>query len=1512
MWRSVVQVFVLRLWFVILAVGMLLLVIAPITFVAQVVFNEVQERVNRTASAPAMSRTSSVAIPYSIDEEPVALPDNRLLHRTLVSGMHHSCAVTRAAYVVCWGDNTAGQLGVGITADIALAQTSISPVVGVTRAVSVALGVAHSCVLQESGQVWCWGDNTYRQLGSERGGPLTSRSIAAPVVKLPAAQQIVSGANHVCMLSQTREVWCWGDNQYAQISQNQSTSGVVPTQITMLPSDVIALNAGSNHTCALTASGEVWCWGRNQQQQIDSSTDEVVREPRRIFGDRAVTQVGLARDSACVVFVDMQFACQGATATLNGISAILSPSAQLVSSALGQHCVLADSVAQTCWDEVSPPTSQNIPGVTLVSSGDDFACLLLRAGLVQCRGDNQRRQIAPSLTATQIPEYVFVPLGSSNNPMSAGYAHVCTIWQLGKVQCWGRNLEGQIAMPVQDSLLFTASPHEVDINGIVRLAVAGNHTCAIRYDRRVVCWGANNHGQLGLGDARMRDTPTVVTSLTDVTQVAVGTNHSCVLQRSGQVWCWGDNRFGQSAGSTTQQTTPMRVSALSNVMKIAAGGNTTCALQSDGYLICWGAEIGDVPSFTPIRAVSDVADMAIGYAHACAVQITGTVYCWGDHHYSQNGISMSAQPVQIVGVPLIRSVAVGVDHSCLLDIQQNVWCWGKNSQGQVNGEPSNSIYATPELQYRGTSHVVTGNDFTCVRQQIGATVCWGGNRYAQLGIDDASVHFFVNTAVNDGFVVAAGGNHSCVLLTNSTTRCWGGNEYGQLGDGTTNSSSTPQTVRGNESFVDIDAGLAHTCVIVNDATVRCWGHNNFGQLGDVTTDNANSPVIAAVQDVRKLALGNSHSCALLGDGGGACWGRNEEGQLGVGGTANSAMPLRVANLDAALDISSGADHVCVVRQDGTVWCWGSNRYGQLGFGEVGPGVSIPTQVPGILNAVAVGLGDNHSCALTVDRTVWCWGWNNYGQSGDALVDDKSIVQRPQQVTGVSDVVQLHVGGNHTCVLTQDANAFCWGDNFNGQLGDPTVTTPYKSTPNVVSGITRFVSLAAGGAHTCGLLQDGDTLCWGWNRFGQIGNGSSGITRDVPEPAPVIALYDASIVAIAGSHMCARHGDGDVSCWGENATGQLGNGVFGDTLALAEPQTVSLLAPGVTVTTGANHSCALISSTEVVCWGSNEFGQIGNGFAGAIANTASPNFVSGLIGVSQMASGGNSNCAVVSGDVYCWGDNQYAQVGQPTVGIGDVRTIPTKVELLSAIQSVVMGKHHACALASSGLVYCWGRNNQAQLGGYVGDSASTPSVVQNISDVVQISAGDDHTCAVTTQGALYCWGSNNAGQLGVESTDQPVAFYRVDIGTIRQVAAGGSHTCAYDGTSVVCWGGNEHGQLGLDVLGAQQTAANNRTPVANLLSVSSIFAGGNRSCAITQGNREVWCWGQNENAQLGVTNNPDMNAPVAVIDLWSMQVNELAELQTTPMPTPRMPQPTASPFPTQAPLPTATLIRPNVP
>lgn len=324
------------------------------------------------------------------------------------------------------------------------------------------------------------------------------------------------------------------------------------------------------------------------------------------------------------------------------------------------------------------------------------------------------------------------------------------------------------------------------------------------------------------------------------------------------------------------------------------------------------------------------------------------------------------------------------------------------------------------------------------------------------------------TVVRSAYSV--GGSHVC-RLSGGVASCRGGNDRGQTDTGS----------RGG--FAAITTGVSHSCALDLEGTASCWGANHGGQLGDgARADRRGAPFpIRTELRFSSLTAGAAHTCGIAGGGVPLCWGQNANGQLGDGTRNDHLVPRTVGGGVSFRSLVAGWDHTCGLTANGNAFCWGLNSQGQLGDGS-----RLDRLQPNIVRGAVQTLvaGSAHTCGISEAQVV-CWGSNSRGQLGDRTTEDRS---QPVVVQGLpSAPTRLAAGAVHTCALVAGGQAYCWGQNLAGQLGDG--STQNRSTAVPVSGDLTFSQIHAGGALTCGLTTDGAEYCWGLNQSGQLGDGS---------------------------------------------------------------------------------------------------------------------------------------------------------------------------------------------------------------------------------------------------------------------------------------------------------------------------------------------------------------------------------------------------------------------------------------
>jgi len=577
----------------------------------------------------------------------------------------------------------------------------------------------------------------------------------------------------------------------------------------------------------------------------------------------------------------------------------------------------------------------------------------------------------------------------------------------------------------------------------------------------------------------------------------------------------------------------------------------------------------------------------------------------------------------------------------------------------------------------------------------GGVKCWGAI-FNSNGEPTESLTPTDVVGLDSGIVaITSGDNYDCAVTAAGGVKCWGDNRIGQLGIGMTNDTLNPPTdVVGLTAGVsDIAAGFQHTCALTVEKGVKCW-NQRWDQPGLVA-------VIGLESGVKALAAGYEHSCALMETGHVKCWGWNQYGQLGRGFSSYSVTPVNVARLPFGSAADAGdVFRRCAPTSEGPDGC--ANAQVAEGSGEIAlesPLIPLASMEHG--GFIVSGANADHSCALLRNGVLKCWGRNNRGQLG---IGERTFRIRPVVVDGLNEgIIAVATGGLHTCALTTTKQIKCWGDNRFGQLGDAPQEEPRLTPGSAVSGLPAgTVAVTAGPYHSCALTEQGGVNCWGINSTGQLGDG----TREPRVgPVAVVGLESGIQTLTAGaSHTCALTVAGGVKCWGNNNTGQLG---VGSTDPLLAPADVIGLPTGIiAVRAGQYHTCALADDGRVWCWGDNSTGQLGDGSTGRrLLPVAVGGLPAGTVGITA---GSGHSCALSrGGTVWCWGINRRGQLGDETT---ENRLKPVRVSGISAAIPITAGATHTCAVTRREGAKCWGSNATGQHGTGISNTQSVPSEV----------------------------------------------------------------------------------------------------------------------------------------------------------------------------------------------------------
>jgi alpha-tubulin suppressor-like RCC1 family protein len=782
----------------------------------------------------------------------------------------------------------------------------------------------------------------------------------------------------------------------------------------------------------------------------------------------------------------------------------------------------------------------------------------------------------------------------------------------------------------------------------------------------------------------------------------------------------------------------------------------------------------------------------------------------------------AARDLKGTGIPpaMVVQVVGGRGHTCALLSTGKVRCWGRNDLGQCGYAHTSTVTnpaAAGDVNVGGdVIQLSAGVYHTCALLSTGNVRCWGFGSFGVLGYGNTNSigdneHPYVAGDVNVGgkvvYISSRGnesspGSHTCAVLSTGKLRCWGYNGNGQLGYGNyynigdTETPASAGDVPVGGDVIQVAAGSEHACALLSTGRVRCWGYGLYGQLGYGNVSSFLSPGgdVSVGGDVVQLAAGQFHTCALLSTGAVSCWGGGSYGRLGYGNPntiGDNELPSNVGPVSVGgnvIQITAGDYHTCALLANRRVKCWGYGALGSLGYGntnDIGDN-EFPSSVGEISlggDVVAIASGHYHTCAVLANGRIRCWGYNDYYQLGYGNTVVIGDTELPSSVGPVDlgaspsyGAIAVAAGSGHSCMVLGMGRSRCWGAGANGALGYGNTNDIGDNEVLPVAGYVSvgdagIVQIAAGTSHTCAVLSDGTVRCWGAGENGRLGQGNTDAIGDNEVPAAIgtVNVGDGGVVqVVAGEfHTCARLATGRVRCWGGGAFGQLGYANLNDIGDNELPWTAGDVnlgdAGAVQVAVGRWHSCALLATGSVTCWGYAGFGQLGYGNMGTIGDNEFPvdagRINIGDAGARSIAVGGSHTCAVLAtGEVRCWGFNTYGQLGLGNMNSYGDDEVPAEVAIVNVgdggVVQIAAGEAHTCALLATRNVRCWGQGANGRLGYGDGSNIGDNELPWTVGDVnlgdagvVSIAAGGSHTCARLATGAVVCWGAGTNGRLG---------------------------------------------------------------------------------------------------------------------------------------------------------------------
>ena len=1564
--------------------------------------------------------TTNSTVPVTVDMS--AMPAGKVFSSTSMT-QQHTCALATDGSVFCWGAGSyIGRSGTA-NSSVPVAIELTGTLVGTTM-LSISAKNTATCAVASDNNTYCWGLGTGGQRGD--GTNATLVTLPKPVVTSGALAglstvSLSTGSGHSCVVASNNQLYCWGTNTYGQIGDNTAASALAPAAANVLTKstpqltidNIPALNTQFVSSTSLTAvtpgSSAGSKTAKVTQHDNQSSTiangytyasapilSSLAPSSAAISGGDTITITGSNLSTGSQVKMNGAVVATAAyindtTLTFTAPSQLYARNVQLsVIDAFGQESNATNFVYSegpitvTAISPAKGPAaggqavtvsgtgfSVGVKEISQISSGGQFSCGIYEQQ-AYCWGRNPYGELGngtTTLSSTPVAvDTSGVLAGKTIKSISVGTNTACAIASDDLVYCWGRATEGQLGnnTVVNSSVPVAVSRAGVLANKTIKSVSSGQSgACVIASDDLAYCWGAGSSGQLGNNTVVQSNIPVTVTrqstlSGKTIKSISVGQSGACLIASDNQVYCWGAGGLGQLGNNTTTaaQSWPIAVTtsgafAGKTIKTITTGGNYSCAIASDDLAYCWGSnanyQLGinlgttqlNVPTAVYTAGTLNGKTMkaiSAGSANTCAIASDDLAYCWG----GSGGVNGDGSTVQKAGAVAVstagvlagntmKSVTVGTSMACSTTSDNRVYCWGVNTGGQLgNGQLTTStVPVATSFVMKNNLHVTIGGVAAKNVTYVSPTSLTAVTPAQPAGIKDTAVTRYDNQSatrtanyeyvpgpssvtISPSSGLITGGDTITITgsgfdtdtkikfddvylgqfnLVNSTTITFvtpsqsnahnaeivTENLYGEQSTSVFfNYTDPPMTISsvspangpvggggdltitgtnftsGTRMTTDIVTSSTNTCGVFDQAAY-CWGTINWAGTNNAPQTYFPQAVVndgvLAGKTIKSLASTQNSTCAIASDDQVYCWGVGSNGQLGRGTTSSSAVPVAVSKAGVLAgktvkSVSGGNAHYCAVASDDLAYCWGSNGNGQLGNNStVDATTPVAVSMTGALSGKtikSISAGANSTCAVASDSQAYCWGYNVDGQLGNGTTTSSSV---PVAVVtnGVfsGKTITSVVTSNHTCAIASDNLAYCWGLGTTGQLGAGTSASSAVPIAVDTSGVLyakNITSLSLGPTQTCSVASDYKAYCWGNNQNGVFGNNST-TNSNVPVAVDATgALLNKSIksISVYTSTACAVSNSNKAYCWGVSGTnGLLGNGGTATSLVPVAVGNVASRNPQVTI--GGNNApvTQIASPTSLVA--------------------TIPAHASGIVNTSVAR---YDNTTAIASNSYTYG-------GIPSIGSaspnkapkegGDTITV-TGTNFTDGMKVKVGSNYAAAVTVVSGTTLTFVTPAAATAG-------TTDIILEDIyGQSTTLTGGFTYQNAAMTISSLSPTGGPTAGGQSVTFTG---TNFFAGFKQLSGIATGWNHSCGIYEQQAYCWGSNSSGQLG----NGTQTSSQVPVPVSTTgalagKTIKSISAGSEHTCALASDNL-TYCWGGNSYGQLGINSTTRSLIPVAI-------------------------------------------------